>query len=159
MKHLLFFIVLITFSGTAPAQDYITKKDGENIKAKVPSVANGSISYQLFDNNSGATYSIPVSKVVMIVYQDGKKEVFTGRHAHIKGKIFPSGYLALHGGVAIPIETFASTGRNIISAGYAQSGYSGFAEFAIPFGKSVSTIFTGFPFGVALTGNEKKSSL
>ena len=57
------------------AQDIITKRDGEEIQAKVLSVNTDIIEYKKWSNLEGPVYSIAVSEVFMIKYQNGEKDV------------------------------------------------------------------------------------
>ena len=59
------------------SQDIITKKNGEDLKAKVIEVSLNDISFKKFDNTDGPTYRIPKSDVLMIRYTDGTKDIFS----------------------------------------------------------------------------------
>lgn len=74
----LFLIVTITTLSTAMihAQDIITQKNGQDIKAKVLEVNTNEVKYKLFDEPDGATYTIKKSSLVMIKYESGRNEVF-----------------------------------------------------------------------------------
>lgn len=58
------------------AQDIITKKNGEEIQAKVLNVSDKDINYIKWTNQNGPTYTISVSEVFMIKYENGEKDVF-----------------------------------------------------------------------------------
>ncbi len=58
------------------AQDYITKKTGDDIKAKVLEITTSEIKYKKFDNLDGPTYSISKSEILMIRYENGTKDIF-----------------------------------------------------------------------------------
>lgn len=58
------------------AQDIITLKNGDEIKAKVNEIDLKVIKYTKFDNQNGPIYSIDKEKVFMIKYQNGSKDVF-----------------------------------------------------------------------------------
>jgi hypothetical protein len=76
MKNILltcFFILTITHLF---AQDNLVKKDGSEINVKVLEIESNSIKYKKFDNLEGPTYSINVSEVFMIQYENGTKDVF-----------------------------------------------------------------------------------
>jgi hypothetical protein len=71
---ILFIIILINFS--VIAQDNIIKIDGSEVKAKVTEIELDLIKYKRFDNMDGPTYSISKSKVFMIKYENGTKDLF-----------------------------------------------------------------------------------
>lgn len=58
------------------AQDIITKKNGEEIQAKVLNVNDTEINYIKWTNQNGPTYTIAVSEVFMIKYENGEKDIF-----------------------------------------------------------------------------------
>lgn len=58
------------------AQDVITKKNGDDIKAKVLEVGTSEVKYKLFEEPNGATYSLKKSDILLITYESGRKEVF-----------------------------------------------------------------------------------
>lgn len=77
MKRILFVMsVLIMSAVSVSAQDLITKKNGEDIKAKVLEIDNTNVKYKLFDEPDGVTYTMPKSQILMIRYQSGRNEVF-----------------------------------------------------------------------------------
>ena len=58
-------------------QDIITKKNGDEIKAKVSEIGPTEIKYKQFDDHEGPTIAIPKTDVFMIKYENGTKDVFT----------------------------------------------------------------------------------
>ncbi|MDR3327945.1 MAG: hypothetical protein LBT04_07500 [Prevotellaceae bacterium] len=77
MKKGIIFIVFSACVLTAlQAQDIILKSDGEEIQARVTEVGTSVIKYQKFSNLSGPVYSIVKSKVFMITYESGDKDIF-----------------------------------------------------------------------------------
>ncbi len=77
MKRILFVLsVLLVSAVTASAQDIITKKNGEDIKAKVLEIDNSNVKYKLFDEPNGVTYTMPKAQILMIRYESGRNEVF-----------------------------------------------------------------------------------
>ena len=58
------------------AQDVITKKSGDDIKAKVLEVGTSEVKYRLFEEPNGATYTLKKSDILLITYESGRKEVF-----------------------------------------------------------------------------------
>ena len=77
MKKNIFTTLIILFTVTfCYSQDVITKKTGENIKAKILEVGLTEIKYKKFDNKNGPTYIISNSDVSMILYENGTKVMF-----------------------------------------------------------------------------------
>jgi hypothetical protein len=79
-KTIIISFVLLAFSGilgsSLKAQDIIILKSGEEIKSTVSEVSSDLIKYKKFENLSGPVYSVEKSKVFMIKYQNGTKDVF-----------------------------------------------------------------------------------
>ena len=77
IKKLLFFLLLMVLATNFSfAQDMITKKTGEDIKAKVLEVSTTKIKYYKFDMPDGPIYTILKSDVLIIRYQNGTKDIF-----------------------------------------------------------------------------------
>jgi hypothetical protein len=66
------------------AQDIITKKNSEDIQAKVIEVGTSEIKYKKFDNQNGPTFTLLKSDVLMIRYENGSKDVFTEAQSNLK---------------------------------------------------------------------------
>jgi hypothetical protein len=58
-------------------QDLIIKKNGEEIKAKVKSVSSKEIEYSKTDSSGAPFYKIAKAEVLMIMYSNGHKDIFT----------------------------------------------------------------------------------
>jgi len=73
-----FFLILfsVVFINALNAQDFIIKKNGDELSAKVQEVGTTEIKYKKFDNQDGPTYTILRTEVFMIKYANGTKEVF-----------------------------------------------------------------------------------
>lgn len=59
------------------SQDVITKKTGEDIKAKILEITSTEVKYKRFDNLIGPIYSINKSEVLLIKYENGTKDIFS----------------------------------------------------------------------------------
>jgi hypothetical protein len=75
-KILISSILLFAIVANCFSQDIITKKNGEDFKAKVIEVTPTDISYKKFDAPDGPTYKILKADVLMVRYKDGTKDVF-----------------------------------------------------------------------------------
>ncbi len=77
MKRIIFLVIfLMCISTTLFAQDLITKKSGEDIKAKVLEVNQTEIKFKKTDNPDGPTFTISKSEILMIRYSNGTKDIF-----------------------------------------------------------------------------------
>ncbi|MBP3563008.1 MAG: hypothetical protein J6J54_01125 [Bacteroidales bacterium] len=63
---------------SSSAQDIITKKTGEDIRAIVTEVGPDTITYRLYDEDSDVKYTVMKAEVVLIRYESGRNEVITG---------------------------------------------------------------------------------
>lgn len=69
----LFFILNISLGF---AQDQLFKKDNVKLLVKVTEIGTKEIKYKLFDHLSGPNYAVNISDVALIIYENGKHEVF-----------------------------------------------------------------------------------
>lgn len=75
MKKITFALCLIMLVKLVSGQDFIIKKNGDEIKAKVSEITPTEIKFAKVDN-PGVTYSIAKTEVFMIKYANGSKDVF-----------------------------------------------------------------------------------
>lgn len=76
MRTVVSMILTFGLFMSAYAQDLITKKNGEDIKAKILEIGQSEIKYKKFENLSGPIYSISISDILIIRYENGTNEVF-----------------------------------------------------------------------------------
>jgi len=69
-------LFLMSMLSIASAQDIITLKNGEEMKAIVTEIELNVIKYKKFDNQTGPAYTISKADVFMIKYENGTKDVF-----------------------------------------------------------------------------------
>lgn len=72
---LLLIIVCMSFNHVH-GQDVIFKNDKTKLNAKVLEIEELKVKYKLFDNLDGPTYGIDKNQISMIIYKNGKKELF-----------------------------------------------------------------------------------
>lgn len=70
------FMLLFLTPHFINAQDKIHKTDNTVIEAKVVEITDVEIKYKNFNNQSGPTYTISIPEVLMIVYENGEKEIY-----------------------------------------------------------------------------------
>ncbi len=75
MRSLLLLIALIV-AEIGFSQDVIILKNGDEIEAKVTEILSDQIKYKRATNPTGPTYTLAVSKIFMIRYESGDKDVF-----------------------------------------------------------------------------------
>lgn len=77
MKRLIMLLsVLAFFAVSAAAQDFVTKRNGEDIPAIVDEVGPDYVRYRLWDEPEGVTYTMRKNEILMIRYATGRNEVF-----------------------------------------------------------------------------------
>jgi hypothetical protein len=78
MKKVLTLIIALVGSATMlPAQDIITLRNGEEIKALVQEVGATEVRYKKFENAAGPTYAFRKVDVFTIKYANGERVVFS----------------------------------------------------------------------------------
>ncbi|MBO4263820.1 MAG: hypothetical protein J5871_03985 [Bacteroidales bacterium] len=80
-KTLLAALVLLAGGVSASAQDIITKKSGEDVKAKIMEVLPDAIKYKQYDYQDGPTFTMNKSEILMITYENGQREIVTASAA------------------------------------------------------------------------------
>lgn len=85
MKNVAFPLLLLLYSiSPIYAQDEITFRSGDILKAQVIEIGSDEIVYKKFDNLSGPSYTVKKNLVFMIKYKNGAKDVFEAETA-VKG--------------------------------------------------------------------------
>ncbi|MCG8389574.1 MAG: hypothetical protein MJA30_28735 [Cytophagales bacterium] len=72
----LFMIMVSLFAGKLRAQDILVMKNGDELNVKVTEVGTDIVKYKKYENLQGPTYTLEKSKVFMIRYENGAKDVF-----------------------------------------------------------------------------------
>lgn len=75
MKIFLLFIFLLALTFTAKSQDTIVQMDGQKIVAKVLEITPDYVKYKKFNNLDGPLVSVQKSKVHVIIYENGTKDI------------------------------------------------------------------------------------
>jgi hypothetical protein len=83
MKRLTVVLGLIMLVKLVTGQDFIIKKNGDEVKAKVSEVTSTEIKFSKIEN-PGVTYSISKSEVFMIKYANGAKDLFNEKSEPIQ---------------------------------------------------------------------------
>ncbi len=71
-------LMLSALAGSASAQDYLFKKNGEKENVVIKEVGAKTIIYKQFENPDGPEYVIAKREVERIKYQNGTEDVFNG---------------------------------------------------------------------------------
>lgn len=77
MRKIFLMLLLLATCYAGYAQDTITKRNGEEIQAKVLEITINAIKYKRFDNLEGPVIHIAKNEVFLITYENGTKETFT----------------------------------------------------------------------------------
>ncbi len=75
MKNLL-FVLLCLLGVSSYAQDIITTKKGEDIKAKVLEITIQEVKYKKVENPDSPIYTLLKSDILLIRYENGSKDIF-----------------------------------------------------------------------------------
>jgi hypothetical protein len=76
MKKPIFLLFFLLKTLLISAQDIIILKSGDEIKSMVTEVLSDQIKYKKFENQQGPSYQMEKSKVFMIRYANGTKDIF-----------------------------------------------------------------------------------
>ncbi len=83
MKNKNYILPLLCFGTFCFSQDRISKKNGEQVEAKIIEIGSSNILYKELDNQDGPTHSINKSEIYQINYSNGKNEIF-GKYSNIE---------------------------------------------------------------------------
>lgn len=75
MKRFALILATLLIGYVASAQDIITKRDGQEIRARITAVGTDTISYTLYDESNGIVYTMMKGDAVLIKYENGRNEV------------------------------------------------------------------------------------
>ena len=73
-KYILAAVLLFASAFNAMADDLITRLNGEEIKAKVIEIGDNTVKYKRMDNPTGPVYTLSLSEVQSIAYENGLVE-------------------------------------------------------------------------------------
>jgi len=104
MKKLLLIFVMFLSSILSNAQDVIVKRDGSTVICKVIEVGINEVKYKKHSNLNGPLYSVSVTDIQNINYENGEKESFNDISSSSASKASSEKEVVLEYGRAIPIE-------------------------------------------------------
>jgi hypothetical protein len=83
LNRITWCFVLTILPGLAFCQDFITLKDGREVKSKIVEVSEKDkvIKYKKFDNPDGPVYTVELSEISKIKYSNGSEESFNAEPA------------------------------------------------------------------------------
>ncbi len=76
MKKLFLFTLLFALTHLIYADDIIYLNNGKEINAKILKVSTNLVEYKKSNNLEGPTYELIKDKILMIVYENGEKDIF-----------------------------------------------------------------------------------
>lgn len=77
MNKVLSLFACLLIAMAVHAQDVIVRSDGSTILAKVQKVTKNEVEYKKHSNQEGPTYTIPVTEIISINYENGEKDTFS----------------------------------------------------------------------------------
>ena len=77
MKKILSLIFLLCAVISVSAKDVIVKKNADVVEAKILEISSSEIKYKKLSNPNGPTFSIKISEVSSVIYENGEVESFT----------------------------------------------------------------------------------
>lgn len=77
MKKILLIAIFAICYVSVNAQDIIKTKDNTEVLSRVIEIGETSVKYKKWENLSGPTYTMSISKISSIIYQNGSVESFT----------------------------------------------------------------------------------
>jgi len=77
MNKILFIIASLLVAFGVQAQDVIVRNDGSTVLAKVQKVTKNEVEYKKHSNPDGPIYTIAISEITAINYENGAKDTFT----------------------------------------------------------------------------------
>ncbi len=75
---------------TVKAQDMIIMTNGDEVQAKVTAVTSNEVTYHRYDNPSGPLYTTEKSKIFMVKYENGTKDLFGTDSATTAKRVAPT---------------------------------------------------------------------
>ena len=155
MKRVLILLMCHFLGFIMSAQDIITKNDGTDIQAKVLEVGQSQISYKKFSNPNGPTYTLNLSDILMITYENGEREMYDTTAE--KKSSLPQGVMTYNswsgkisvGGVTIEDEMldryFSPEDVQLFKSGKSVSTVGSILAYvgALPFGYSIGYMAAG----------------
>jgi len=84
MKRIFLVFVALIFTTELISQDVIYKMNGQEIEAKVLEVLPEIVKYKVYKSQDGPVYSLRKSDIIMIKYEDGRKDVFIDNNTAIE---------------------------------------------------------------------------
>lgn len=76
MKKLLLPALLMLVGLSLSAQDVIVRRNGQSVEARITEVNPDNVRYKRFDNPDGPTFTILISDIQSITYENGTTDVF-----------------------------------------------------------------------------------
>ncbi len=76
MRKKALFLLLFLCVASAFSKDVITKSDGTKLDAKVEEITETVIKYRKASNPPGPVYTIPITSVASILYENGDSDIF-----------------------------------------------------------------------------------
>ncbi|MBH8559730.1 hypothetical protein [Hymenobacter negativus] len=107
-RLLFLFSLLVLLAGPAHAQDFLTKRNGDEVAVKVVEITPAEVKYRRADNPDGPLISIWRTDVFMIRYANGTKEVLNAAPAAAAGVGVPVSAAAARAAFPAEVPTLSN---------------------------------------------------
>lgn len=98
MKKLFALFAMMIYALSMLGADIITTKNGKKLEGKVTEITSSEVKYKKASNLNGPTYSLLISDIIKIKYENGEEDVFEttveGREVSQSGQFVPSSVLS-----------------------------------------------------------------
>lgn len=162
-KQILLILVLALWSSASFAQDIIVKTNGDQIKSKVLEITDNTIKYKAYDFLNGPTRDIDKSEVFMIIYSNGKREIFTTKENSVNNSANYSENNSVNNATNNPVNNSVTNNRKTydinqrgnyfsiaVGDGWSYGGYGVRFQYVTP---NRIGIHAGVGYGVTSIGN------
>lgn len=105
MKQTILPVAIALFTFSAHAQDVIVKKDGTPILSKVVEVNSDNVKYKKHGKPNGPLYSVLISDILSLTYENGDKEEFANSSVSAKEEQNPISETIKQGLLELPADT------------------------------------------------------
>jgi hypothetical protein len=95
MKRLLLFVPVLFSTLLTKAQDTLIKRNGDTLAIRLTEINPDNLKYKRFDYQDGPLFTIQKEEVKLIIYQNGKKELFDNYVPQPKAKTSPGEDLSI----------------------------------------------------------------
>jgi hypothetical protein len=159
----LLFTLLTFLSVNLNAQDIITKRNGDDIEAKVLEISDLEIKYKKFNFLDGPTYTEKKSEILIIRYENGSKDIFLEKdkvkvNASTENANLPNRSIAIRGGLSLA-NIYNPTPLDHVGGYISKNINYAFSLNAFSLNKRFSLSLSVAPFNYIKEGNYRSRTI